>query len=142
MVTTIACIIFSGWRIFGPANKIKWFLFRTVMVRTAHHKILPGIGLFRLNPECSFFSESPFFIRSIKFKRPMKILNNKIAVKYVCMLGCYRKGHSWVFHIQFWGWCHKSWAQGANHRDSSLHPMPTPNFLRSFLLAQKFSARA
>ena len=30
---------------------------------------------------------------------------------------------------------HKSWAQGANHRDSSIHlrPLPTPNFLRIFL---------
>ena len=42
------------------------------------------------------------------------------------------------------GWFHKSWAQGAKHRDRSihLHPTPTPNFLRSFLLAQKLGARA
>ena len=38
---------------------------------------------------------------------------------------------------------HKSWAQGANHRDSSIHlrPTPTPNFLRSFLLAQSWALR-
>ena len=43
-----------------------------------------------------------------------------------------------------WGRYHKSWVQGANHRDNSIHlrPRPTPNFLRSFLHAQKFSARA
>ena len=29
-----------------------------------------------------------------------------------------------------WGWFHKSWAHGVNHRDSSIHfsPMRTPNF--------------
>ena len=39
---------------------------------------------------------------------------------------------------------HKSWAQGANQRDRSihLHPMPMPYFLRSFLQTQKFGARA
>ena len=39
---------------------------------------------------------------------------------------------------------HKSWAQGANNRDSSihLHPTPKPNFLRSFLLALKLGGRA
>ena len=33
------------------------------------------------------------------------------------------------------GQFHKSWVQGANHRDSSIHlrPLPTPNFLRIFL---------
>ena len=42
------------------------------------------------------------------------------------------------------GRSHESWAQGANHRDSSIHlrPTATPNFLRNFLLAQKLGARA
>ena len=32
------------------------------------------------------------------------------------------------------GWFHKSWAQGANHRNSSIHfrPIPTPNFWEAF----------
>ena len=43
-----------------------------------------------------------------------------------------------------WGRFHESWAQGTNHRDSSihLHPTPIPNFLRSFLLAQKLGTWA
>ena len=43
-----------------------------------------------------------------------------------------------------WGRFHKSWVQGANHRDSSTHlrPAPTPNFLRIFLMAQKLDDRA
>ena len=34
-------------------------------------------------------------------------------------------------------------AHGANHRDCSIHlcPTPTPNFLRTFLLAQKLGVR-
>ena len=33
-----------------------------------------------------------------------------------------------------WGRSHKSWAHGANHRDSSIHlrPMPMPNFWETF----------
>ena len=34
----------------------------------------------------------------------------------------------------------KSWAHSPNHKDSSIHlrPTPTPNFLRSYFVAQKF----
>ena len=43
-----------------------------------------------------------------------------------------------VYEIDPRGQFYKSWAQSANHRDSSNHlrPMPTPNFLRKFLLAK------
>ena len=57
----------------------------------------------------------------------------------------YKKTYHWMWnrtHVL----CpfHKSWAQGTNHRDCSIHlrPTPTPNFLRSFLLAQNLGARA
>ena len=46
--------------------------------------------------------------------------------------------------IPIWGWFHKSWAHGANHRDSSIHLCPTLalNFLRSFLLVPKLGPKA
>ena len=47
--------------------------------------------------------------------------------------------HVW-YSSPHWGWFLKSWVQGGNHRDSSIHlcPTPTPNFLRSYFVAQKF----
>ena len=49
---------------------------------------------------------------------------------------CVESSENLKLKILFVGWdrFHKSWVQGANHRDSSIHfrYMPMPNFLEAF----------